>query len=204
MERELSHAKPNAELVDPLAGWLEPALAGDPSALRALLRALAPEIARVVRAMLGPSDPSLEDVVQDSLLALVRALSGFRRDCSARHFATRIAARTALRHRRRARAALVRDSAHEQVRRAAQPWERSNDADARRWSLLRQLVDELPERQSEVLALRFMLGYSLEETARAVDAPVNTVRSRIRLAKQALRERLEADAALARLFEERL
>lgn len=203
MERELSPAKPNAEPVDPLAEWLEPALAGDPAALRALLRALAPEIARVVRAMLGASDPCLEDVVQDSLLALVRALGAFRRDCSARHFATRIAARTALRHRRRAHAALVRDSAHEQARRSAQPWERSNDADARRWSLLRQLVDELPERQSEVLALRFMLGYSLEETARAVDAPVNTVRSRIRLAKEALRERLEADATLARLFEER-
>ena len=202
MERELTQPKPSLEPADPLAEWLEPAVAGDPAALRALLRALAPEIARVVRAVLGPSDPSLEDAVQDSLLALVRALGSFRRDCSARHFANRIAARTALRHRRRAHAAMARDAAHEQVRRNTQPSERSNDADARRWALLRQLIDELPERQSEVLALRFVLGYSLEETARAVDAPLNTVRSRIRLAKEALRERLEADTALARLLEE--
>jgi hypothetical protein len=39
--------------------------------------------------ILGPSNPGLEDVTQDTLLALVHALPGFRRDCGARHFANR-------------------------------------------------------------------------------------------------------------------
>lgn len=202
MTRELPKVEMAAATVDPLNAWLEPAIAGDAAALRSLLRAIAPEVARVVRAVLGPMDPGVDDVVQDSLLALVQALGSFRRDCGARHFANRIAARTALRHRRRAHAGMIRDGALEQLRRRAQTWERSNEADARRWAVLRQLLDELPERQSEVLALRFVLGYSLEETAQAVAAPVNTVRSRIRLAKESLRERLEANAALVKLFED--
>jgi RNA polymerase sigma-70 factor (ECF subfamily) len=41
-----------------------------------------------------------------------------------------------------------------------------------------------------------MLSWSLEEVASATGAPVNTVRSRVRLAKEALRKRIEADPSL--------
>jgi len=47
------------------------------------------------------------------------------------------------------------------------------------------------------LALRVMLGWSLEDVAQATGAPLNTVRSRVRLAKEALRRRIEADPSLA-------
>ena len=66
--------------------------------------------------------------------------------------------------------------------------------------MVRALLDDLPEEQSEALALRFMLGWSLLEIAEASGAPVNTVRSRLRLAKEALRRRVEADPALAEDF----
>ncbi|HKU42326.1 MAG TPA: RNA polymerase sigma factor [Polyangiales bacterium] len=197
MSSDPERVDPSAAEADPLAPLLDAAILGDPEAVRALLRALAPEVARVVRAILGPADAGLEDATQDSLLALVHALPGFRRDCGARHFANRIAARTALRQRRRSTAALQRDGLAELARRARQPGER----ELRQSTFVRQLLGELPKAQAEVLALRFVLGFSLEETARAVDAPVNTVRTRVRLAKEAIRERLEADAALARWLE---
>jgi DNA-directed RNA polymerase specialized sigma24 family protein len=68
---------------------------------------------------------------------------------------------------------------------------------------VRALLDDLPEEQAEALALRFMLGWSLIEISEASGAPVNTVRSRLRLAKEALRRRVEADAALADEFDRR-
>jgi RNA polymerase sigma-70 factor (ECF subfamily) len=42
-----------------------------------------------------------------------------------------------------------------------------------------------------------MLGWSLEEIAQTSGAPVNTVRSRLRLAKEALRRKIVADPVLA-------
>jgi RNA polymerase sigma-70 factor (ECF subfamily) len=69
----------------------------------------------------------------------------------------------------------------------------------RRRRAIRELLVELPEEQAETLALRVMLGWSLEEVASATGAPVNTVRSRVRLAKEALRRRIEANPALADL-----
>ena len=42
-----------------------------------------------------------------------------------------------------------------------------------------------------------MLGWSLKEIAAATDTPLNTVRSRMRLAKEALRKRVATDPALA-------
>jgi RNA polymerase sigma-70 factor (ECF subfamily) len=62
-----------------------------------------------------------------------------------------------------------------------------------RKAMLRRLLEELPENQAETLALRVVLGYSLADVSAATGAPINTVRSRLRLAKEALRRRIEAD-----------
>ncbi len=185
-----------------LLGYLPQALAGDTGATRALLNAVAPDVARVARAVLGAGAADLDDVVQEALLGLLHALPSFRGDCSLRRFANRIAVRTALHARRRTGrreaylaefARLGRDpesdGPHEELR-----------VDRRR-SLLRQLLDELPEPQAETLALRVVLGFSLEETAAATGVPVNTVRSLVRLAREALRARIEASRTLRELFE---
>ncbi len=43
------------------------------------------------------------------------------------------------------------------------------------------------------MALHVVLGYSLPEVAQSTAVPLNTVKSRLRLAKQALRRELEAE-----------
>jgi RNA polymerase sigma factor (sigma-70 family) len=48
-------------------------------------------------------------------------------------------------------------------------------------------LDELPEEQRMVFVLRHIRGLSIEETAAALDCPVNTVRSRRILALRKLR-----------------
>jgi RNA polymerase sigma-70 factor (ECF subfamily) len=175
---------------------VDAAVAGRPWAIRALLRELAPEVARVVRAILGPNDMGIEDAVQDGLLSLLHALPGFRRDCNIRRYANRIAARTALQARRRSRTLRQREANFSLDERPAAYIDGRQDLALRRKAFVHRMFDVLPHAQVEVLALRFLLGYSLEEIAQAVDAPVNTVRSRIRLAKEVMRTHLHDDPDL--------
>ena len=49
--------------------------------------------------------------------------------------------------------------------------------------------------------MRIVLGFSLEEIATQSGAPLNTVRSRLRLAKERLRSRIESDPALRETLE---
>jgi RNA polymerase sigma-70 factor (ECF subfamily) len=55
---------------------------------------------------------------------------------------------------------------------------------------LRHAFETLPAAQRAVVALHLYLGYSLAETADMVGAPLETVRSRLRLARQQLRFQL--------------
>jgi RNA polymerase sigma-70 factor (ECF subfamily) len=56
---------------------------------------------------------------------------------------------------------------------------------------LRAAFQKLPPEQRAVIALHLHLGYSVAETATIVGAPDETVRSRLRLARQRLRRELE-------------
>jgi RNA polymerase sigma factor (sigma-70 family) len=178
---------------------------GDAAALRALLSAMTPYLLGVARAILGAGTPDLEDVTQESMLALVRALPAFRAEASIRHYAGRIAARVAIAARRRAREDQHRLEEMQRASLAPGALFASDDADAlaaRRRHLLRSLLDELPEAQAETLALRVVMGYSLEEVAATTGAPLNTVRSRLRLAKESLRKRIEQDVGALEILEE--
>lgn len=175
---------------------VDAAVAGVPTAVAALLRKLSPEVARVARAILGPQDMGIEDVIQDALLSLMHALPSFRKDCSIRRYANRIAARTALLARNRNRAMRQREAKFWMDERPPAYIDGRQDLQHRRKVFVHRMFDELPQAQAEVIALRFLLGYSLEEIAAAVHAPVNTVRSRIRLAKEAMRVHLDNDPQL--------
>jgi RNA polymerase sigma-70 factor (ECF subfamily) len=72
----------------------------------------------------------------------------------------------------------------------------------RRRELVRQLLDQLPEPIAEALALHFVLGYTVDEIASVSSVPSETVWSRLRLGKQALRRRLGNDRRLADLLGE--
>jgi RNA polymerase sigma-70 factor (ECF subfamily) len=174
------------------------ALLGDAAAGRRLLAEQAPRVRRVVRAVLGGAHPELEDAEQQALLAFAQALPTFRGECAPAHFASRIAARVALMAARRTRATRARqDDAVEvdELASAAQPHD--DLVSHRRTDRVRDLLGRLAPEQAETLTLRVVLGWSLPEVAAATGAPLNTVRSRIRLAKEALRAAIERDPRLA-------
>jgi RNA polymerase sigma-70 factor (ECF subfamily) len=191
-ETRLSHADSRPDALALLAA------AGDTAAVAELLRVVAPAMLRVVRGVMGPRSADVDDALQQSLISLIHALPAFRGECSPAGYACRIAFRVALVLRKRAR----RDHAERELLAAAEgahdslPPGHALEA-ARRTSLLRALLDELPAEQAEALALRTILGWSREEIASASGVPLNTVRSRLRLAKEALRRKIAADPTLA-------
>lgn len=207
------HAEPEAApaplpLAEPAFDRMSPlvdaARRRDRQATEELLGLLAPPLLRAVCALLGRDHPDVDDLVQDVLIDVVDALPSFRGECTLLHFAVRIAARKATATRRRSSA--VRGWLERFYRREtplreqpASPGEAAL-ADSRR-RLLCELLAELPEAQAETVVLRALLGYSLEETAAITRVPVNTVRSRLRLAKEALRRRLEHDPGSRQLLE---
>ncbi|MFO0571917.1 MAG: RNA polymerase sigma factor [Polyangiaceae bacterium] len=189
--------------VDPLAELARAAQAGDRAALRRLLQALGPRLSRVVRGVLGGRHPELEDTLQEALVLVVRALDSFRGDGEVEGYAVRITLRAAIAARRKHR---TRTGPLDEIESA--PESTTSDAPqadevlaTRRRALLRSLLDSLPEAQAETLVARSILGLSLEETAKLTGVPENTVRSRMRLAKEALRERIEADPVLSETLE---
>lgn len=198
LERPVAEEAPSEALV-----LARQAGAGDSQATAKLLRMIAPRISRVVRAVLGPAHPDVDDAIQLSLIGLVQALPAFRGECDPAGYATTIAVRTAIGVRKRVKLQRSRVEADVEteglVEGGPTPGERA-DAEKRK-RLLRDLLAELPEEQAETLAMRVMLGWSREEIAEYTRAPVNTVRSRMRLAKEALKKRIESDPALLAALE---
>jgi RNA polymerase sigma-70 factor (ECF subfamily) len=188
--------------IDPLAEVARHAHYGDAEAQRRLFVAVAPALLPPLRMVLGPHHPDLEDVLQESLLALLRGLARFRGESSVLHFARRVATKRALDVRRRERATGRKLEHVRQIHCPGPPTPREAVIADRRRRHLRDLLAELPEAQSEALAMRAVLGHSIDEIAEALDVPINTVRSRLRLAKAALRERIETDPSLGELLEE--
>lgn len=201
MDPEPAQTATTPRAPDPLAPLLARAIARDPAALRRLLDGVAPDVVRVVRTIVGADASDVDDLVQEALLGLVRALPDFRGETTLRRFARRIAARSAIATRRSA----SRKAAHHDgwlrgelhIGDTGHAFDGDDALDARRREALRALLAQLPEAQSRVLVLRIVAGCSLDEIAEATDAPLNTVRSRLRLAKEALRARIAADERLS-------
>jgi len=200
---------------DELAELARAAASGDADAAGTLVMHLGGSMFTIVRRVLGHRNADVDDVAQDAVIALLGALPKFRYECGVTQFAHRIALLTALAAHRRARARLRWTDTGDEM-----PEERGTEREVdpeiadlasplattvstRRRALVRQLLDELPEVIAEALALHFILGYPVDEIADAAAISPNTVWSRLRLGKQALRRKLEADARLAELLEMR-
>jgi RNA polymerase sigma factor (sigma-70 family) len=173
-------------------------LAGDGVSVRTFIATISGALLRVVRGILGAQNPDAEDVLQESLVAVMEALPRFRGEGTVLHFACRVAVLTAMNARRRQR---IRDRG-----RATEPPvladlegadQRASASDLlERRQLVLALLDELPEPQAEVLALHCALGYTVCEIAAVVGISPNTVRGRLVTAKQVLRTKLQQDSRL--------
>jgi RNA polymerase sigma-70 factor (ECF subfamily) len=160
---------------------------GDRDAAEALCRELLPRVRNLVRYLLR-GDARVDDVAQEALIAVLRGLATFRGDGRFESWVDRVVARATFTAIRRIRAE-TQPGQHTAVQGEAAP-----DADAgESYAMRRELVealDRLPSDQRESLVLHFAVGMTVPEIAEAAAAPIETVRSRLRLGKAALRQAL--------------
>lgn len=137
---------------------------------------------------LGVSPGQLEDVVQDVFVVVHRQLKNFRGDSKLKTWVGGIVVRVVQEHRRKHRrdegepmksVPVVHQGPHEAVE-AAQSWAR-----------LEKLLSLLDEEQRTVFVLTSLEEMSAPDIANALRVPVNTVYSRLRLARAKLQEALE-------------
>lgn len=175
---------------DPHAALIVAAQAGDKKAAAALLEKLLPRLRNLVRYLIR-GDQHVDDIAQEALIAVLRGLPTYRGDGSVSAWADRITARTAIGWVRRARK--IREREQESFDPAALQ-ARSEAPDA--YALRRQAVarlDALPYEQRHALVLHHVVGLSVPEVAAQLEAPLETIRSRLRLAQNKLRELADAE-----------
>jgi RNA polymerase sigma-70 factor, ECF subfamily len=167
-------------IVDPLAELARRARAGDASATGELLRALYAVVRKQIHFQIA--DAALaEDAVQDTMIALHRALPGFRGDSSPRTWAIAIAVRIARRTRQRAARYVVEPDLDLAV----------FDTDATgaaELALLRELLGALDAKKREAFVLMGIFELTAEEAGRALGTFANTAASRFRHARGELED----------------
>jgi RNA polymerase sigma-70 factor (ECF subfamily) len=187
---------------DLLAGLARRAADGDAWSQKELLRHLTPPLRRFLAAWLDGGE-EVEDALQESLIAVLTGLPGFRGESSVLHFSIAVARRSAQARRRASRRYAIK------LARAAQlempllepiPVER----EPQRRRHLAGLLAELPRAQAEALVLHGLLEIPLLEIASETGVSINTVRKRLRLARRSLRCRIEGDARLSELLKRSL
>jgi RNA polymerase sigma-70 factor (ECF subfamily) len=210
MLRLVRLVRPSVELrlgaQDELRALADAATNGDRVAMRTLLTAMAPQILRIVRRVLGLGHPDVEDVAQECAVDLIDALKRFRGESSVQHFACRVALQSAMNARRRL-SATKRSVPTGQQCDADDASDDEPDVESRATSragveLLRRLCEELPSAQAEALALHLVLGHTIAEVATICEAPIETVRSRLKTARANLLKRAWDDPRLRELLEE--
>ena len=143
--------------------------------------------------LLSGNAADAEEAVQDGFVKAYRALGRFRRGAPLRPWLLRIVSNEARNRRRsagRREALALRVAVADRPGDAVPSPEAALVSDERRAELL-AAVNALREEDREVIACRFFLELSEEETAQALGVPVGTVKSRTSRALGRLREEVE-------------
>jgi RNA polymerase sigma-70 factor (ECF subfamily) len=131
-----------------------------------------------------------EEATQDGFVKAWRALGRFREGAPFRPWLLQIVANEARNRRRSAgrRAHLLLRAATEEPSGDAAPSPEASLLSAETRETLLAAVNELPDDQRTVIALRFFVGLSEQEVADALNLPRGTVKSRSARALERLRE----------------
>jgi len=191
---------------DELAAVARAAMVGQESAVRTFVLTIGPHILRVVRKVLGPQHPDVDDVAQECVFEVVDALPKWRGESTVMHYACRVAALSAMKTRRRCatrkRYSIRDDELGVDGYPSSGPLPDEILSARVSADLMRELLDSLPFEQADVLTMHCVLGLTIQEMADMCHVPTETLRSRMRLAKRALRRRVLGDPRMGDFVEE--
>jgi RNA polymerase sigma-70 factor (ECF subfamily) len=167
------------------------ARAGDQGAFERMINIYTPRLFKVVRRMTSDTNEA-EAILQETFWRIWKALPRYQED---HHFFPYLAT---------VATNLLRDSWRKDRWRLSDEYEALADQfpdnlptpetqieAVERLQALAEAVADLPPAYRAVIALRYDAGLSYEETAAALDLPLNTVRTHLRRAKAVLRQKLE-------------
>lgn len=190
---------------------LDRALAGDPAALNSFITELRPHVERQL--MRYPvADEDRRDLLQATLMQVVRRLGSFRGDSSFSTWLFRVTANEALmlmRSQRRHRTRLVEGMDFDEL--GALPATNDSEygeasdlgaATRERDERVRQALEELPSDYRDVVVAHYHLDLGLEEIAGRFDLSESAVRSRLHRARTRLRTILEGSPVALEATEE--
>ena len=180
---------------------LETAVNGDTAALDHVLRMITPHVERQLLRY-PVSDEDRRDLLQATLMQIVRRLGSFRAESSFSTWLFRVTANEALmlmRSRRRHRARVVEGLEWEEL--ATLPSMNDNEVTQvdvgvehrERDARVRDALKELPEDYRDVVVAHYHLDLGLQEIADKLAITESAVRSRLHRARTRLRTLLEKD-----------
>jgi RNA polymerase sigma-70 factor (ECF subfamily) len=181
-----------------IAGVIRKVQAGDREALDELTRVIRPQVERQL-ARYPVSDEDRLDLVQSTLLQVVRTIASFRGDSSFSTWLFRVTANEALmlmRSQRRQRARVVEGLDFEEL--GVLPTVRSAQTEddaaslAEREACVREALGELPDDYRDVVLAHYHEDLGLQEIARKLSVSESAVRSRLHRARVRLRAILNA------------
>ena len=182
---------------DPSIDLIEGCRQGDRSALETVFRAQAPGLERLFMRLTGRRS-DVEDLLQTTFIAAIRAFPAFRGEASVRSWLTCLAITTfqdQLRQpERRQRAQLVLMTDHDEL---PTPTQVDRQADARRkLARLDVHLQAISPKKRIAFLLHVVEGHSLEEVARLMNASRMATKSRVFWARRELFGRASRDAVL--------
>jgi len=171
------------------AALLRAAAAGEPAAVRWLLDDVAPTVFGFLYARVGGDRPVAEDLLQETLLEVVRCAGEFRGDAAATTWMCAIARRRLARHFERERKAAVAQS---RLRLVADDVDETDVLDRR--DEVARALGRLPVLHRQVLVLKYLDQQSVQQIADQVGRTPVQVQSLLQRARDGLkRELAEAD-----------
>jgi len=167
-------------------GRLEAAARGDRAAAQELTLELLPRVRNLVRYLARRGDA--DDITQDALVTVLRSLSSYRPTGSFQAWVDRIVVRVTYAEIRRER----RRARHESAEAVDVPGPSDFASTYATRARIAAALDTLPIDQRFAVVLHHLLGMSASEIAEEIGAPLETIRSRLRVGMQHLRSLLGA------------
>lgn len=163
------------------------AVGGDRSALEQLLLEHLPRIRNLVRYLLR-GDSEVDDVAQQAMIEIMRSIPNYLGEGSFKAWMDRITVRAAFHHIRRRRLERKHDEATPELILVTAEGDTPDNYSLRRQAV--RWLDDLPDEQRHAVVLHHVLGFSVPELASELNLPSETVRSRLRLGMEKLRQKL--------------
>ncbi len=148
--------------------------------------------------MMGNSEDAL-DCAQEAMLNAYRAFDRFHGDNQGKTWFLRIAHNVCIDQLRKRRNIVSLDSLREEGfdpadQHTLSPYAQLEQKERR--ELLREAVEELPDDQKAVIVLRDFQDLSYEEIGEALDIPLGTVKSRLKRAREKIKQILQQKTEL--------